>query len=130
MSKTKLKTSEAHRIDPSALYITDEPFEGGRPVQGSKYDGIFSELKKNQRLVCPSGQAARISQGLRKWLSRRGHEAAVVRIKERCDDGKGGVWWLDGERAERPGRAKTTLASIPPDSPFAVLNRKRGRANT
>ena len=41
MSKTKLKTSDAHRIDPSALYITDEPCEEGRPLQVSKYDDIF-----------------------------------------------------------------------------------------
>jgi hypothetical protein len=124
MSKPKAKTNVAP-IDPSSLYITDEPFVGGRAVQGSKYDEIFSKLPKNQRLVCATGQAARLSQGLRKWLEKRGHEAAVVRSKERCDDGKGGVWWLDGERAERPSRVKTTFASDAPGSPVVVLDKKR-----
>lgn len=141
---TKPKLHPNTQIDLSTLYITDEPFVGGRTVQGSKYDEIFSRLPKNQRLVCATGQAARISQGLRKWLEKRGHEAAVVRAKERCDDGKGGVWWLDGERAERPShakpaerpsRVKTTFASAAPasaapggaapGSPFAILDKKR-----
>ena len=144
---TKPKLHPNTQIDLSTLYITDEPFSESHPVQGSKYDEIFSKLPKNQRLVCATGQAARISQGLRKWLEKRGHEAAVVRAKERCDDGKGGVWWLDGERAERPShakpakpaerpsRVKTTFASAAPGSaapasaapgsPFAILDKKR-----
>ena len=98
----KIKPGHTKHIDPSTLYITDEPFVGRRSVQGSKYDDIFARLPKNQRLVCASGQAARLSQGLRKWLERRGQPGAVVRSKERCDDGKGGVWWLDGATVKRP----------------------------
>ena len=150
MSKPKANPNAAP-IDPSTLYITDEPFTEGRAVQGSKFDQIFESLPKNQRLVCATGQAAGLSNQLRKWLARRGHEAAVVRSKERCDDGKGGVWWLDGERAVRPSRVKTVLASVTPyshakttkpsdapaspaktdlpsaapGSPFAILDRKR-----
>jgi hypothetical protein len=147
MSKPKTKPNAAP-IDPASLYITNEPFEEGRTVQGSKFDEIFSSLPKNQRLVCATGQAAGLSNQLRKWLARRGHEAAVVRSKERCDDGKGGVWWLEGERAARPIRVKTTFASVAPmakvsaapaapapgpvakasaapGSPFAILDRKR-----
>lgn len=134
MSKTKLKTNAAP-IDPSSLYITDEPFTEVRAVQGSKFDEIFSKLPKNQRLVCATGQAAGLSKQLRKWLARRGHEAAVVRSKERCDDGKGGVWWLEGERAIRSSRVKTTFASAAPasaapasaapGSPFAILGKNR-----
>ena len=140
---TKPKLNPNAPIDLSTLYITDEPFVEGRAAQVSKYETIFSKLPKNQRLVCPSGKAGRIGQSLRDWLEKRGHEAPVVRSKERCDDGKGGVWWLDGERAEqrpchakpaepaeRPSRVKTTFASAAPasaapGSPFAVLDRKR-----
>lgn len=121
----KIKPGHTKPIDPGTLYITDEPFVGGRSVQGSKYDDIFARLPKNQRLVCATGQAARLSQGLRKWLERRGHPNAVVRSKECCDDGKGGVWWLDGERADRSRRAKSTLASAASGNPFAILSQKR-----
>jgi hypothetical protein len=145
---TKPKLNPNAPIDLSTLYITDEPFVEGRSAQVSKYETIFSKLPKNQRLVCPSGKAGRIGQSLRDWLEKRGHEAAVVRSKERCDDGKGGVWWLEGERAARPIRVKTTFASVAPmakvsaapaapapgpvakasaapGSPFAILDRKR-----
>lgn len=124
MNKPKAKTNAAP-IDPSSLYITDEPFVESRPVQGSKYDEIFSKLPKNQRLVCATGQAGRVSYALRKWLEKRGHEAAVVRSKDRCDDGKGGVWWLEGERAIRSSRVKTDLPSAAKGSPFAILDKKR-----
>lgn len=120
MSKPKAKTNSQSFIDPSTLYITDEPFVESRPAYGSKYDAIFSKLPKNQRLVCATGQAERVRHALRKWLARRGHEDAVVRSKERCDDGKGGVWWLDGERSGRPSRVKTTFASTPPAAPAPV----------
>ena len=113
----KINPGHTKPIDPSTLYITDEPYVGGRSAQVSKYDEIFSKLPKNQRLVCATGQAARLSQGLRKWLERRGQPDAVVRSKECCDDGKGGVWWLDGERAARPSRVKTVWASVAPASP-------------
>ena len=85
-------------IDVSTFFITDEPYEENRRYYGSKYDAIFAKLKHNQRLAVPEGTAARVGQGLRKWLEKMGHHRPIVRSKEVCKDGMGGVWWLEGQR--------------------------------
>ena len=111
-------------IDPASLRIVDEAYVEKRAAQGSKYDEIFSMLKQGQRLVCGSGHAGRLSQQLREWLRQRGIEAPLVRSKERCDDGDGGVWWL-GEKDERPPSAvkpKTKFAGG--RNPFAQLEKR------
>ncbi len=89
------------RIDPSALSIVDEPYTDGRARPISKYEAIFSELPQNQRLRCPDGTASRLSAQLKKWLAGKGHKGAIVRAKERCDDGQGGVWWMLPEEKPR-----------------------------
>lgn len=81
-------------IDPSSLSIVDEPYEDGRSIVKSKYDGVFGSLNPNQRLACPAGTASRIGAQLKKWLSARGEKDPVVRAKERCKDDRGGVWWI------------------------------------
>ena len=85
-------------IDVRTFFITDEPYEENRRYYGSKYDSIFAKLKHNQRLAVPEGTAARVGQGLRKWLEKMGHHRPIVRSKEVCKDGMGGVWWLEGQR--------------------------------
>ena len=85
-------------IDVSTFFITDEPYEENRRYYGSKYDAIFAKLKHNQRLAVPEGTAARVGQSLRKWLEKMGHTRPIVRSKEVCKDGMGGVWWLEGQR--------------------------------
>ena len=85
-------------IDVSTFFITDEPYEENSRYYGSKYDAIFAKLKHNQRLAVPEGTAARVGQGLRKWLEKMGHHRPIVRSKEVCKDGMGGVWWLEGQR--------------------------------
>ena len=89
MTKTKTQGS----IDPTKLQIIDEPYTEGRAAPPSKYDPIFSRLKVEQRIVCPAGSASKIGGQLKKWLAARGHKDAVVRARERCSDGNGGVWW-------------------------------------
>ena len=54
----------------------------------------------NQRMVCPNGSASRLSAQLRNWLEKKGHKEPIVRARERCDDGEGGVWWI--KEAEKP----------------------------
>lgn len=61
-------------IDVSTFFITDEPYEENRRYYGSKYDSIFAKLKHNQHLAVPEGTAARVGQGLRKWLEKMGHK--------------------------------------------------------
>jgi hypothetical protein len=58
------------------------------------------QLKPNQRMVCPNGSASRLSAQLRNWLEKKGHKEPIVRARERCDDGEGGVWWI--KEAEKP----------------------------
>ncbi len=82
------------RIDVQQLRIVDEPYRSGRCVC-SKYDEIFSQLQKGQRLVCQAGHAGKLGNSLKKWLAARGQKAPLVRARERCDDGQGGVWWLE-----------------------------------
>lgn len=87
-------------IDPSTLRIVDEPYKDGRASPVSKYEPIFSALKPNQRMVCPAGAGSRLAAQLRKWLMNKGHKDPIVRARERCDDGMGGVWWI--KEAEKP----------------------------
>lgn len=82
------------RIDPSTHSIVDEPYTDGRARPISKYEAVFSQLKPGQRLRCPDGTASRLSAQLKKWLASEGHKGAIVRARERCDDGQGGVWWM------------------------------------
>ena len=84
-------------LDPSTLRIVDEPYKDGRASPVSKYEPIFSKLKPGQRIVCPTGYAARLSAQCRNWLEKKGHKNVVVRARERCDDGLGGVWWIQEE---------------------------------
>lgn len=114
-------------IDPASLKIVDEAYVAERPPQGSKYDEIFSKLKQGQRLVCGAGHAGRLSQQLRVWLRQRGIDAPLVRCKERCNDGNGGVWWL-GQKDERtakpakPVKLKTKFVSG--NNPFEQLAKR------
>ena len=97
MTKTK---NPIQYLDPSTLRIVDEPYKDGRSIPVSKYETIFSALKPNQRMVCPSGSASRLSAQLRNWLEKKGVKEPIVRARERCDDGQGGVWWI--KEAEKP----------------------------
>ena len=111
-------------IDPATLRIVDEEYVGKRASNGSKYDEIFSMLKQGQRLACGPGHAGRLSQQLREWLRQRGFENPLVRSKERCDDGDGGVWWL-GTKEKRPlkhVKPKTEFAGG--RNPFAQLEKR------
>lgn len=87
-------------IDPSTLRIVDEPYKDGRATSVSKYEPIFSALKPNQRMVCPAGSGSRLAAQLKQWLANKGHKSPVVRARERCDDGLGGVWWI--QEAKKP----------------------------
>lgn len=91
MTKTK---TPINFLDPSTLRIVDEPYKDGRASPVSKYEAIFSALKPGQRLVCQHGSASRLSAQLRNWLEKKGHKNVIVRARERCDDGLGGVWWI------------------------------------
>ena len=94
-------------LDPSKLRVVDEPYKDGRASPVSKYEPVFSVVKPNQRIVCPAGSAARLSAQYRNWLEKKGHKNVVVRARERCNDGEGGVWWI--KEAEKP---RTVWAGI------------------
>ena len=113
-------------IDPASLKIVDEAYVAERPPQGSKYDEIFSKLKQGQRIVCGAGHAGRLSQQLRVWLCQRGIDAPLVRCKERCNDGKGGVWWLGqkDERTAKPARPVKLKTKFVGSNPFAQLEKR------
>lgn len=87
-------------LDPSVLRIVDEPYKDGRALPVSKYEPIFGAVKPGQRIVCPDGTASRLAAQFRKWLENRGRRDVVVRARERCDDGLGGVWWI--QEAQKP----------------------------
>lgn len=94
-------------IDPSKLRIVDEPYKDGRASPVSKYEPVFSAVKPNQRIVCPAGSAARLAAKFRNWLEKKGNKDVIVRARERCDDGQGGVWWI--QEAKKP---RTVWAGI------------------
>ena len=87
-------------IDPATLRIVDEPYKDGRATPISKYEPIFSSVCPNQRIVCPAGAGSRLAAQFKKWLENKGHKNPIVRARERCDDGMGGVWWI--KEAEKP----------------------------
>ena len=117
------KYTKQGSIDPASLKIVDEAYVAERPPQGSKYDEIFSRLKQGQRLVCGAGHAGRLSQQLRVWLCQRGIDAPLVRCKERCNDGKGGVWWL-GQKEEQPAKPVKLKTKFVGSNPFAQLEKR------
>lgn len=113
---TKAKAPVNH-IDPSTLRIVDEPYKDGRSSPVSKYEPIFSKVQPNQRIVCPAGTGSRLAAQFRKWLQNHGNKNVVVRARDRCEDGMGGVWWI--KEAEKPRTALAPNALWP-----AVRTRK------
>lgn len=87
-------------LDPSKLRIVDEPYKDGRASPVSKYEPIFSAVTPGQRICCPAGSASRLAAQFRNWLEKNGRRNPIVRARERCDDGDGGVWWIKAE--EKP----------------------------
>lgn len=113
-----MSKSNPGRIDVTKLTIDDTPYTDGRATPESKFEPIFSKLPVGRRLVCQPGDAARISATLKKWLEKKGRKAPIVRARERCEDGMGGVWWLGHKDAEKP---KTKLVGI---NPFSQLDKR------
>lgn len=94
-------------IDVSKLKIVDEPYVDGRSMTVSKYDAFFATVQPEKRIVCPTGRAGGLGSQLRKWLERQGHTKPIVKSRERCADGNGGVWWIKAQ--EKP---KTVWAGL------------------
>lgn len=113
-----MSKSNPGRIDVTKLTIDDTPYTDGRSTPESKFEPIFSQLPVGKRLQCEPGDASRISAALKKWLERKGRKAPIVRAKERCDDGMGGVWWLGHKEQEKP---KTKLVGV---NPFSQLDKR------
>lgn len=88
------KNTPDTQIDVATLRILDEPYTDGRATQKTKYDEFFSGVKPNKRIVCPTGKAGGLASSYRKWLMKRGEKSPVVRSRETCEDGDGGVWWI------------------------------------
>ena len=79
-------------LDPSTLRIVDEPYKDGRATPVSKYEAIFSQLKPNQRMVCPNGSASRLSAQLRNRLEKKGHKEQSPTPAARCRCTKRLMW--------------------------------------
>ena len=89
-------------IDPADLSISNDVYAGRERTNDGKYAELFSKVKQGQRIVCPEGRAGGIAHAYAKWLKKNlGAKQPIVRTKDRCDDGKGGVWWL-GEKEAKP----------------------------
>lgn len=114
-------------IDPASLRIVDEEFLDAPRIAASKYDAIFAKLRPGQRLVCPPGVADRLAQTRRVWLKKRGHRPPLVKNRNLCQDGLGGVWWLGAKEQAQP---MPTPAPIEPASsvPNAFESYKKRRA--
>lgn len=89
-------------IDPSELSISNDPYTGRERTNEGKYAEIFRKVKQGQRIHCPPGRAGAIAHAYEQWLLKNvGAKKPVIRTKRKCDDGKGGVWWL-GEKEAKP----------------------------
>ena len=89
-------------LDPAELSISNDAYTGRERSSEGKYAELFSKVKQGQRIVCPEGRAGGIAHAYAKWLKKNiGAKQPIVRTKDRCDDGKGGVWWL-GEKEAKP----------------------------
>ena len=88
------KNTPDSQIDVTKLRISDDPYNDGRAEQKTKYDEFFASVKPNKRIVCPAGKAGGLASSFRKWLTKRGEKSPVVRSRETCQDGHGGVWWI------------------------------------
>lgn len=94
------KNTPDKQIDVASLRVVDEPYTDGRAMQTTKYDAFFATVQPNKRIQCPAGKASGLASSFRKWLQKRGHKDVLVRSRERCDDGCGGVWWI--QEAQKP----------------------------
>ena len=113
MTKSK---SPINFLDPSTLRIVDEPYKDGRSIPVSKYrTNLFPPSAEpahgvperfSQPPICPASQLA----------GKKGHKEPIVRARERCDDGEGGVWWI-----RRSGKAKDRLARPGEKSSMSTL---------
>ena len=98
----KKTTTVYTAIDPNELSISNDVYTGRERSSEGKYAELFSKVKQGQRIVCPEGRAGGIAHAYAKWLKKNiGAKHPIVRTKDRCDDGKGGVWWL-GEKEAKP----------------------------
>lgn len=96
------KPTSYQPIDPNELSISNDAYTGRERSSEGKYAELFSKVKQGQRIVCPEGRAGGIAHAYAKWLKANvGSKKPIVRTKDRCDDGKGGVWWL-GEKEAKP----------------------------
>lgn len=97
------KNTPDTRIDVAALRVVDEPYTDGRALQTTKYDAFFATVQPNKRIQCPQGKAGGLANSFRKWLQKGGRKDVVVKSRERCSDGMGGVWWI--QEAAKPKTA-------------------------
>lgn len=88
------KNTPDTNIDVASLRISDDEYSDGRATQKTKYDEFFASVKPNKRIVCPAGKSGGLASSFRKWLIKRGEKAPIVKSRDKCDDGDGGVWWL------------------------------------
>lgn len=97
-------------IDPSELSISNDAYAGRERTSQGKYAHIFSKVKQGQRIICQAGRSGGIAHAYAKWLKHNiGAKQPIIRTKDHCPDGKGGVWWL-GEKEAKP--ASTVWAAL------------------
>ena len=94
--------------------IEDSTFTKPIRESGSKYDPIFEQLRPGQRVIVPIAFLEKISQALRKFLERKGFQAAgAVKIdKKPCDldgtrlVGEGAIYLLHEKPISKQGAEK------------------------
>ena len=99
---TMKKQKPAPRIDPSALQISNDPLPTAR-VMPNKYWPVFAKMKPGQNVRCLPGDAAAISQALRKYIENHNvmHDGVLCKVisQSSSEDGIGRVWLVSGKKA-------------------------------
>lgn len=129
MTKKKTPSPAATPAAPAFdVELTDEPYTPRDRTAVSKYAQFFETVQKNKRIKCETKKVGAIAKALETWLNKHVCEDALIRTRQVCPDGMGGIWWL-GERdaAPAPKSNKTrkdptqNIVSTSATSPWAGL---------
>lgn len=84
----------AASIVAAELEICNDPLPTRRINPDGKYSAVFDKMKLGQCIKCPTGNAGRRGQALRKWIEQKKLPYRVSTAERYELDGLGRVWLL------------------------------------
>jgi len=98
-AKRKTARRVHNPVDPSALSVCSDPLPAHRMRPDCKYLAVFNQLKPGLAVKCPTDDANRIANALRKHIEAHPKELGGCTVRSTGDygDGAGRVWLVAPE---------------------------------